>query len=120
MRRRHFVTNGILGTVAGLATFELVLFWSFVVRTRMLLGYWPKPYHPDPIVTGFSLHGSVVAIVYLLAAGTVVLAPIWLLVISFFGRRPNVGWIVSTMVALSGLAFTVFVDPGQFVEWFLD
>ncbi len=112
----------ILGAAPGV---WLVLFYSFVIRAYCTLGYWPQPYLPDPKDLGFVWHHLAIwlsfpAMLALLITGLLAMlagailprvqlqiqmtrAGLW-----FFGLSFAAWWIL------------VRLDPGRFLEWFVD
>jgi hypothetical protein len=100
----------------------LSLFWLFVLRARLELGFWPRPYNPDPKDLNFDLHtlALIGALLWALLSAPAVLAALILwpraLLLSRVGAASTalcvVGWAL-------GIA-QVQLDPGSFVEWFMD
>lgn len=99
----------------------LGLFYSFVLRARGTLGFWPTPYRPDPQELGFTLHHLAIdlGMVVLPVAVLSVLALVLLLPSSANGRR---NWVALVLAVVSlGLAITLAqLDPGHYFEWFAD
>jgi hypothetical protein len=99
----------------------LGLFYSFVLRARVTLGFWPTPYRPDPQELGFTLHHLAIdlGMVVLPVAVLSVLALV-LLVPSLAKGRRNWSALVLAVVSL-GLAIALAqLDPGHYFEWFAD
>lgn len=99
----------------------LGLFYSFVLRARATLGFWPTPYRPDPKDLGFTLHHLAIdlTMVALPVAVLSVLALVLLMPRASDGRR-NWGALVS-VIALVGLVVALGrIDPGNYFEWFAD
>lgn len=99
----------------------LGLFYSFVLRARGTLGFWPTPYRPDPTELGFTLHHLAIdlGMVVLPVAALSVLALVLLVPSSTNGRR---NWSALALAVVSlGLAITLArLDPGHYFEWFAD
>lgn len=99
----------------------LALLYLFVLRARLHLGHWPRPYHPDPADLGFTLQRQAIWI------GLTVLPFLSLsaLPVVLVGRRWGIDlrlWRTLTLLAGStilSLALGRF-DPGSFLEWFAD
>jgi hypothetical protein len=99
----------------------LGLFYSFVLRARVTLRFWPTPYRPDPQELGFTLHHLAInlGMVVLPVAVLSVLALVLLVPSSINGRR-NWSALILAVVSL-GLAITLArLDPGHYFEWFAD
>lgn len=99
----------------------LGLFYSFVLRARGTLGFWPTPYRPDPKELGFTLHQLAIelGLVALPVSALGVLALVLLVPSSTHGRR-NWSALIVAVVCL-GLALTwAQLDPGRYFEWFAD
>ena len=98
----------------------LILFYSFVLRARLALGYWPQPYQPDPKDLGFGIHYAVV----LLGLPLWMVSPI--VVLLLVALRPHVGRgkIVSPVLVFGLLYLVVWLvlqmDPRSFGVWFAD
>ncbi len=99
----------------------LFLFYAFVFRARLELGYWPTPSYPDPKSLGFGLHH---AIIWLGLFAWPVLSGCALVLALLRGegsaRFPF--WITVTLLVISlALTFAViWSDPGRFMLWFAD
>ena len=100
----------------------LVAFSSFVVRARIELGRWPTPMQPDPKSLPFA--DTHMDWVFWLFVFTICCFVPWLLMLIF--RKQ---WIPQTrffptiiVLCLPWLLVAVdfFLDPGGYVEWFLD
>ena len=97
-------------------------FYAFVLRARLQLGDWPRPYQPDPKALGFHVHHA------LLWLGLVpcALAPYVWLAAALIGWRSAVP---RRVILLSGAGLAAcetlflglsYLDPGAFAEWFAD
>ena len=103
---------------------SLVLLYSFVIRVRLDIGFWPWYANPDPMQTGFVNHATIVGVSLLLTllspVGIIVL---WLFCMSENYRRHRKRIHVS-MIFFLVLYFAWFIllyfDPGSFLDWFLD
>ncbi len=105
----------------------LALFGLFVLRARLALGYWPRPYHPDPKDLGFDLHYLLVffPLFHPWGHAAFVTSPIAVLAATLAHLLvPRRGERIAAMTCfLSGSAALWLLlgeDPGSFVEWFLD
>ena len=107
-----------------LATYPLcwlALFYGFVLRARLALGYWPAPYLPDPKDLGFTLHHLAI-LVGLAAVPAVLLAAFGS---ALMGPRKTVHrrlWLVLVLIVASAGVWLLVIaqDPGQFLLWFGD
>jgi hypothetical protein len=101
----------------------MILFWIFVLRARLSLGYWPTPYHPDPKDLNFVVHHYLLlgTLPLSLIAGPLV-AGMLLHNHSFLsdsGARP--GWAAAlALVGCATLLLWARTDPGLFLYWFGD
>lgn len=100
----------------------LMLFYGFVLRARLALGYWPRPYQPDPKDLSFDLHyGAVFVGIYVV----IVSAAAWLVFVLVRNRQSlrktrhylGMAYFVATFIAWW---FILRVDPGSFFTWLLD
>jgi hypothetical protein len=100
----------------------IVLFYSFVLRACLELGYQPSMYRPDPKVLGFDAHYSAVWIAFIIDG----LSPfVWLSASLASWRVNHLRRIVlrtgpATVAANVGAYLLFTVNPGQFLEWFAD
>src|SRR5689334_6381967 len=89
----------------------LACFGTFVVRTRMALGYWPSYDHPDPKRLGFAAHYDLVF--FLLTSLPVAAAVAFIYGLTFFVvTRPVPWWRIYWPVAASFLlsSFAIVLD----------
>ena len=96
-------------------------FYWFVVRARLALGSWPFPMSPDPKDLPFAReHMNLVF--WLFVSSLCCFVP-WLLM-AWFRKRliPETQASRLALLALPWLclALLLFLDPGRFIEWFLD
>lgn len=101
----------------------LILFYSFVVRARLALGFWPSPYQPDPKDLGFPLHYNVA----MCALGLILTSPAGFLPLAIRGLsswdtigRAVVIRAAAFLVVFSASIGLLIADPGRFLEWLLD
>jgi len=99
-----------------------VFLYAYVVRSRLVLGYWPSPYNPDPkSLIALEYHYNAVWIVGLMAFKSI---PVYLgfAILSKWLRpdaRIGTRMIIFTLIWV--LTFVWFVvDPGRFIEWYFD
>jgi hypothetical protein len=103
-------------------TASLLLFWSFVLRARVVLGRWPTPYNPDPKDIGYWYY---VAVFYGILAA-VLSVPLLLAVAAVACyRQPRTWWrlALAFLLCVGILAGSIALhrlDPGGFSEWFGD
>jgi hypothetical protein len=95
----------------------------FVLRARLALGRWPKPYEPDPKDLGFGLHYVAVQlgipIMWAFSLSCVAIAALGFRRLAADGARP-LGALVVLGVCLIGLLFLAQLDPGQIFTWLGD
>ncbi|GJM21451.1 MAG: hypothetical protein DHS20C15_13660 [Planctomycetota bacterium] len=121
-RRRSVRSDPFLLACAAMPVVGLAVFSSFVLRARLALGEWPRPYRPDPNDLGFTLHHELAGV--FLFVGLV--SPVALAACLLLRRRDGL------RVRHRGSALAVFVggyallwvlawaDPGHFLEWYAD
>jgi hypothetical protein len=99
----------------------LVLFFTYVLRARLHLGYWPSYNHPDPKQLGWRVQHGLLWLGLLnfpYAAGLAV-------VLAIIGRvrtRDFPVWAIICTAVLGSAAVIVLgrMDPGGFMDWFCD
>ncbi len=99
-----------------------LLFYGFVLRAYLTLGYWPSPYHPDPKDLAFDFHHVAIWFSFpVVVASAVVLA----LLVAYYARsymgsaRHRLGMLYFAATFAAWLLAVRF-DPGRFIEWFVD
>ena len=101
----------------------LALFWSFVLRARLALGRWPTPCQPDPKDLGFDFHHLLVTLSLPVAISMTVMAGVLVLVAIAWRWERATRFGLGTLILCVGWAALILyakLDPGRFVEWFLD
>jgi hypothetical protein len=100
----------------------LVLFYAYVVRARMAFGFWPSYGHPESWSIGFDRHYALLrpwfhVFPLLLVPPLVAIydTALWVCTRKF-PTRPVAFLCVSTVLVFVCLC----VDPGKFVDWFMD
>lgn len=100
----------------------LIVFIALAVHVRLGLGHWPTPMFESYHTPAFRAHEQVLVWVWLFTVYAAI--PLWLLMLCFRPFRISfrthliqvgvyaVGWGV---IVLYGA-----IDPGQFLDWFLD
>lgn len=105
---------------ASLPLCSLIVFFSFVLRARFSLGYWPQPNHPDPAQLAFGIHWSLAQF----SLGASMGFPFWLVLVVFLSfARPTVSAVrLAALTALPWIIWLPFAyfDSGQFVSWCVD
>jgi hypothetical protein len=116
-------TRTLVWTLAAAPLLWAIAFWSFVVRARLALGYWPYPYHPDPKELGFPVHYVVVVagmpLTFTAVAMAIILAVVFYRTLQLDRGRPA----LAAIVAICGVACLLIwarTDPGRFLAWFGD
>jgi hypothetical protein len=112
------------GATLVLAAYPLALvhwFYLYVLRQRLLLGYWPQPNRPDPKAAGMDFHHVSIAWGYDLVP-ILALAGIGCIVAlrssdpNYRWRWPQALWMASLCIFIGLMMF----DPGHFISWWLD
>jgi hypothetical protein len=121
-RKLHLSLNLMLVIYSFVPMALLVAFYSFVVRARLELGRWPVPMRPDPKSLPFA-RDHMDAVFWLFVFSLCCFAP-WMLMACFRKQLiPETRFFPTlTLFALPWLLLAVacLLDPGRFVEWFLD
>jgi hypothetical protein len=102
---------------------SLAIVYSYVLRARLVLGYWPLPYRPDPKSLGLELHYAVA----LLSMACVPAAGAGVAYLLACGRHElslaGASWRRNLILYGTGL-ITWFaaarLDPGAFWTWLFD
>jgi hypothetical protein len=100
----------------------LLVFYLFVVRARLALGYWPVLDDPDPMALGFALHHGAIPVVLSFALlspalMTMMVLVRWWLSTDLRGCREGISLFGAGYVLLWVL---LIADPGSFLEWYFD
>ena len=98
----------------------LILFYSFVLRAQLALGYWPQPFQPDPKDLDFGMHYAAVLLGQPLWMFSPIVILLFIVLPSRLGRRK-----IILPVLVFGLLYLVAwlvlrMDPGAFGYWFAD
>jgi hypothetical protein len=117
------MSSRLLCSLALVPVVWLMLFGSFVLRARLVLGHWPAPYRPDPKDLGFDVHHAVLLVgMPLMFAAVTSLAGLSL--VSYGRHRRAEAQLRSTaVVAALSLAIVIAVahyDPGGLFTWLAD
>ncbi|NUN98555.1 MAG: hypothetical protein HUU16_20550 [Candidatus Omnitrophica bacterium] len=100
----------------------LAAFYSFVLRARLALGYWPSYNHPEPKELGFDLHSLAIGLCVYVVMDSMILYPF----IALFKRgmfAPDTSHWVAVLLFFLGSALCFFIarsDPGDFLTWWVD
>ena len=100
----------------------LIIVYSFVPRARLVLGYWPSPYQPDPKDLGFDWHYSAIWV----GIPAVIASAVWLLALVLVrlrrhlrGAAYRLGLVFYTLTFAAWWCAWIF-DPGRFFYWLVD
>ena len=111
-------------TLTWFPTAAILLFYSYVLRARLVLGYWPVPYQPDPKELGFIFHHIAIYLSFILVGISLQwMAFIFLMMLCFNRKVPGVNYWANGLLFFSTyiLWYVSFkLDPGQFWKWFFD
>lgn len=111
-----------LGMLCLMPTAWFTLFYAYVVRAYLALGYWPSPYHPDPKDLLFTSHHLAIWLSFPAVIVSIVICSLTLL--RYARQHGQSRWLWAS--ALSYLASVIIwlgvarIDPGQFLQWFAD
>jgi hypothetical protein len=99
----------------------LVLFYSFVMRAYLLLGHWPQPSAPDPNDLGLTWHQTALW----LSLPLVIIGAVTFILMVVRDRNQFMQGRYKWGVAFFGITLVAWllvvgVDPGRFLEWFVD
>ncbi len=118
--RRNSATSQTKVIIVAAGVGYLALFYSFVLRARLALGYWPQPYQPDPKELGFGIHYMAA----LLGLPLWMVSPLAVLLLVILLPRSERRHAAAPVLvfALTYLAawLVLRADPGAFVSWFAD
>jgi hypothetical protein len=114
------------GTVFWLLSFSpmvaCLVFYSFVLRARVSLGHWPRPYVPDPSDLGFGLHQVAAVLSFPLAmasAASFVVLVLARLKVYWRSSRHRLG-VLSFALTFGLWLYVALQDPGDFLKWLMD
>jgi hypothetical protein len=100
----------------------LLVFIALAVHVRAGLGHWPAPMLENYDTPAFRVHGQVLGWVGFLTVLAAI--PLWLLMLCFRPLRISLKThLIQAGVYVAGwvlIYLYVAVDPGRFLEWFLD
>ena len=101
---------------------ELSIFYSLVVRMRLVTGRWPVVYGTDASEAGVVLHVNLALFGLLVAMTSPGLGVVTMVAASKLGLpRKQLLIALAVFVSLYGSAVLLFwSDPGRFWDWFLD
>ena len=97
----------------------IVLFYMFVLRARIHLGRWPLPYRPDPKDLGFDFHDAAIACGFISVVPVAFATLLHLIKLKHSGRMVR-DKVVAYSVCLALIILWGWIDPGNFIEWYLD
>lgn len=119
-RARQFALILLL-LLAGYPLGVVVSLYSFVLRARLKLGFWPAPYRPDPKELGFDLHYLGVMLALITFPFVTLVCVGWILAARVRCRDFPMGPMLAYAGGCAALGFCLLrLDPGNFVEWFFD
>lgn len=106
--------------LAAYPLFCLVMVYSFVVRARLALGYWPYPHHPNPSDLGFSVHLQLMKfcsiMIPLVACATIALAVLGRRAWVYHRIWPVLTFLVFSVVLVIAVAI---IDPRHLIQWLI-
>jgi hypothetical protein len=111
----------LLNLTAAMPLCCYVFLYTFFIRARLALGYWPSPYKPDPKDLAFDVHHAIIwqlfTYVPLTAVAWLLLLPLW--------RQLTIPSRFTPRLLLFLLSWTIWWtlllrDPGEIMEWFCD
>lgn len=98
----------------------LALFYSFVLRARLALGYWPQPYQPDPKELGFSIHYMATLLGLPLWMASPIAVLLMVIVWPRSERRHAAAPVLFFALTYLAAWLVLRADPGAFGYWFAD
>jgi hypothetical protein len=106
--------------LASVPIWILVDLYSLVLRARLSLGRWPRPFNPDPGDLEFRFHWLRLAYTLVFGVPLLVALSIGLLIwVKRSGGR--IAPALTTMFCTWGIALLLWhFDPGRFFKWFFD
>ena len=122
MSNRDAIVRKVFWCLAASPIVWICVFYSYVLRARVRLGTWPRPYRPDPADLNMFPHD--VAVLAVFAAAALAMVPLF---ISLFARRwfglSGRGWLTGLAIYVAGALAAVgvlWLDVGHFFEWYMD
>ena len=122
-RKLRLILDSTLGLYSLVPIGLLVALYSFVVRARFELGRWPTPMKPDPKSLSFSTVDTHMDTVCWFGVICLSCFIPWLLTVCirkhvFLATRKS--WLVVLSLPWLLVLTAWTLDPGRYVEWFLD
>jgi hypothetical protein len=118
------LADWILATLSVLPVIAIVLFYLLVVHARWILGYWPSPDHPDPKSIASLLFRIHYGVIIALILATSVSPIAWLMALPMseilVRLKTFLVRLFLYLVALATFLVMSQMDPGRFVNWFVD
>jgi hypothetical protein len=101
-----------------------IALYTFVLRARFVLGYFPKPNQPDPKIdilqNTLKCHYAMVWLILAMSVCSVIMC-ILLSLYKVYGCSREIEKKLTALSFIWILFFVwIFIDPGKFVQWFLD
>jgi hypothetical protein len=103
----------------------LVLLYTYAARARSILGYWPKPYNPDPkseiLTNSLGFHYELTWIVGFAGLYSIIAFLLLIPLCKFLDIKSRIA-LRSFLCGLfyAGSFALMRFDPGRFIEWFFD
>ncbi len=122
-RKLRWFLDSTLGLYSLVPVALLVALYSFVILARFELGRWPTPMQPDPQDLSSPTADTHMKVVFWLGVASLCCFLPWLLTVCI--RKQMIPttrgfWIVLLTLPWLLLLAVWFLDPGKYVEWFLD
>ena len=122
-RKLRWFLDSTLGLYSLVPLGLLVALYSFVMQARFELGRWPTPMRPDPKSLSFPTADTHMDTVFWLGVASLCCFLPWLLTVCI--RKQMIPTTRKFWIALLTLPWLMlltvwFLDPGSYVEWFLD
>jgi len=121
---KHPIWLKLAWTITLMPSIYLVLFYSYVLRARLVLGRWPIPYQPDPQELGFDFHYRLIFFslpgIYL---SLFAMQAIFILRFEYLKKIRKFSYSLAALIYSSSLVLSwisLYADPGDFWEWFMD
>ena len=115
-------STGVGIAFAAFPLLVILLFYAYVIRAWLTVGYWPSYSHPESWSMGFTRHYALLRpwfLVFPLALFPLLVAvydcALWA-VLRKFPKRAFIALGISAFITYAWR----FTDPGKFIDWFLD
>jgi hypothetical protein len=99
---------------------NLGVFFSFVMRAFLKLGYLPSYNNPDPVSLGFNYHYRLIDILFYIYVPVIIIWVITSILLYIKKIKTNRITFYLCLLSISIFIFAFFFDPKNILEWFMD